>query len=50
MAKKKKTKSDQELDREWREKFGEKGATVIRESVNANIKDYEYLKQFALSV
>ncbi|MCJ1424825.1 hypothetical protein MMC29_002713 [Sticta canariensis] len=46
----KKIKSDDDQDSEWREKFGEKGAKIIRDSVNANIKDYEYLKQFALSV
>lgn len=50
MAKKKKIKSDQDQDNEWREKYGEKGAKVIRDSVNASITDYEYLKQFALSV
>lgn len=50
MAKKKKIKSDHDQDSEWRERFGEKGAKVIRDSVNANITDYEYLKQFAVSV
>ena len=47
--KKKKAKSDEEEDREWLEKFGAEGAKVIRQTVNANVKDYEYLKQFALT-
>ncbi|MCJ1409707.1 helicase [Ptychographa xylographoides] len=35
---------------EWCMKYGDTAAKVIRETVNANIKDYEYLKQFALQV
>lgn len=46
--KKKKVKSKHEEDAEWKEKFGEEAAKVIRETVDANIKDYEHLKQFAL--
>ncbi|KAF6232860.1 hypothetical protein HO173_008823 [Letharia columbiana] len=46
---KKKAKSDEEEDREWVQKFGTEGAKVIRQTVNANFKDYEYLKQFALT-
>ncbi|KAI4206022.1 MAG: hypothetical protein LQ346_001332 [Caloplaca aetnensis] len=46
----KKTKSVEEEDRDWAEKYGEKGAKIIRETVNANLKDYEYLKQFAIKV
>ena len=49
-CKKKKVKSVEEEDQEWRAKYGEKGAKVIRETVEANVKDYEYLKQFALKV
>jgi hypothetical protein len=37
-------------DQEWREKYGEEAAKVIRETVNANIADYEYLKSFAIKV
>lgn len=48
-GKKKKAKSDGEEDREWLEKFGAKGAKAIRQTVNANVKDYEHLKQFALT-
>lgn len=43
-------KSEEEFDAEWREKFGEKGAKIIRETVNRNMADYHYLKQFALKV
>jgi hypothetical protein len=37
-------------DKEWREKYGDEGAKVIRECVNVNIQDYEYLKSFAIRV
>ncbi|MCJ1283070.1 hypothetical protein MMC26_002397 [Xylographa opegraphella] len=49
-GKKKKVKSTHEEDAEWREKFGEDAANMIRETVDANIRDYEYLKQFAMKV
>ncbi|KAF3770048.1 hypothetical protein M406DRAFT_354233 [Cryphonectria parasitica EP155] len=35
---------------DWREKFGEEAAKVIRETVDANTADYEYLKSFAIKV
>ncbi|KAK4697640.1 hypothetical protein P7C71_g462, partial [Lecanoromycetidae sp. Uapishka_2] len=47
---KKKIKSTEEEDAEWREKFGVKGAKVIRETVDKNVEDYEYMKQFCLKV
>lgn len=47
---KKVPKSDEQLYKEWAEKYGEKGAKVIKDTVEANIKDYEYLKQFAIKV
>ena len=47
---KKHTKSNEEEEAEWREKFGTDGAKIIRQSVNANLDDYEYLKRFALIV
>ncbi|MCJ1397316.1 hypothetical protein MMC11_000508 [Xylographa trunciseda] len=48
--KKKKVKGKHEEDAEWREMFGEEAAKMIRETVDTNIKDYEYLKQFAMKV
>ena len=45
-----KSKSREEDDTEWMEKFGAKGAKVIREAVDSNVEDYEYLKRFALKV
>lgn len=48
--KKKKTKTVETEDKEWREKYGVEGAKVIRECVKANIPDYEYLKSFAIKV
>lgn len=49
-GKKKTPKSTKEEDAEWREKFGAKGAKVIRETVDKNVEDYEYMKQFCLKV
>jgi len=49
-GKKKKPKSVEEEDAEWRERFGLKGAKVIREVVDKNVEDYEYMKQFCLKV
>lgn len=47
---KKVPKSDEQLYKEWVEKYGEEGAKTIKDCVDANIKDYEYLKQFAIQV
>ena len=47
-CKKKKVKTSHDEDDEWVEKFGEKGAKAIRDTVDANVRDYEYLKQFAI--
>ncbi|KAI4107282.1 MAG: hypothetical protein LQ339_002680 [Xanthoria mediterranea] len=43
-------KSADEQDREWRDKFGIEGAKVIRETVDANVEHYLYLRQFALRI
>ncbi|KAH8698893.1 hypothetical protein BGW36DRAFT_152123 [Talaromyces proteolyticus] len=43
-------KSEEEFDAEWRAKYGEKGARIIRETVDRNMADYHYMKQFALKV
>ncbi|KAH7349917.1 P-loop containing nucleoside triphosphate hydrolase protein [Plectosphaerella cucumerina] len=45
-----KTVTRESEDREWTEKYGEDGARVIRETVEANTADYEYLKKFAIRV
>jgi hypothetical protein len=47
---KKTPKSDEEMFKEWMEKYGEEGAKVIRDTVAANVEHYEYLKQFAIKV
>ncbi|KAL6167061.1 hypothetical protein ACJQWK_06508 [Exserohilum turcicum] len=47
---KKEAKSDEQMYAEWKEKFGEEGANVIRDTVAANVETYEYLKQFAIKV
>lgn len=47
---KKKIKTAEEEDAEWTEKFGAQDAKVIRNTVDANLEHYEYLKQFALKV
>ncbi|KAK0645887.1 P-loop containing nucleoside triphosphate hydrolase protein [Cercophora newfieldiana] len=43
-----KTPSVEEEDQSWREKYGEEAARMIRETVDANVEDYEYLKGFAM--
>lgn len=47
---KKEPKSDEQMYAEWKEKFGEEGANVIRDTVAANVETYEYLKQFAIKL
>ncbi|KAL1642973.1 hypothetical protein SLS58_005215 [Diplodia intermedia] len=49
-AQKKIPKPDEELYAEWVQKFGEEGAKVIKDTVDKNVADYEYLKQFAMRV
>ncbi|KAK4106139.1 hypothetical protein N658DRAFT_415649 [Parathielavia hyrcaniae] len=46
----KKIPTEEEEDEEWRKKYGEEGQRVIRQCVNANAADYEYLKAFAVKV
>ncbi|KAL4809205.1 P-loop containing nucleoside triphosphate hydrolase protein [Aspergillus unguis] len=43
-------KSEAEFDAEWREKYGDEGAALIRKTVDANMADYLFLKQFAMRV
>ena len=40
--------TEEEEDEDWRRNYGHEGARLIRETVNANVPHYEYLKQFAL--
>ncbi|KAK4169462.1 P-loop containing nucleoside triphosphate hydrolase protein [Cladorrhinum sp. PSN259] len=40
----------EEEDKQWLEKYGEEGQRIIRETVDANVEDYEYLKGFAVRV
>ncbi|KAH7071699.1 hypothetical protein FB567DRAFT_538657 [Paraphoma chrysanthemicola] len=47
---KKAQKSDEEMFKEWSDKYGEEGAKVIRDTVAANVEHYEYLKQFAIKL
>ncbi|KAG0646791.1 hypothetical protein D0Z07_6310 [Hyphodiscus hymeniophilus] len=49
-AHKKKQKTEESENQGWREKYGDEAAKIIRETVNANIADYEYLKSFAIKV
>jgi len=43
-------KTDEEFDRDWTNKYGLKGANIIRKSVDDNMATYNYLKQFAIKV
>ncbi|KAF2736327.1 hypothetical protein EJ04DRAFT_511146 [Polyplosphaeria fusca] len=49
-AHKKAPKSEEQLFKEWTEKYGEDSAKVMRETVAACVPDYEYLKQFAIKL
>ncbi|KAK4661886.1 uncharacterized protein QC763_708590 [Podospora pseudopauciseta] len=42
--------TEEEENAQWKEKYGEEGQRLIRETVDANVADYEYLKQFAVKV
>jgi hypothetical protein len=46
----KKAKSEAQWDAEWKEKYGEDAARVIRQTVDKNMEDYLYMKQFAIKV
>lgn len=46
----KKMKTEDEFDAEWTQKYGLKGANIIRQTVDANMPTYLYLKQFAIKV
>ncbi|GAQ35968.1 hypothetical protein AtubIFM55763_003073 [Aspergillus tubingensis] len=43
-------KTEEEWDAEWRKKYGPEAADLIRQTVDANMADYLYLKQFAMRV
>jgi hypothetical protein len=43
-------KSEEEFDTEWRAKYGEEAAAMIRKTVVQNMPDYLYLKHFAMRV
>lgn len=43
-------KTVEQENAEWKEKYGEEAMKIIRECVDANIPDYEYLKGFAIKV
>ena len=43
-------KTEEEFDAEWRKKYGPEAAALIRKSVDENMADYLYLKQFAMKV
>jgi hypothetical protein len=43
-------KSEEEFDADWRAKYGGEAAAMIRKTVDQNMSDYLYLKQFAMRV
>ena len=45
---KKQGKTESQWDEEWKGKYGEKAARLIRETVDKNMDDFKYMKQFAL--
>ena len=44
----KKIKTEERWDKEWVEKYGEEAAKTIRETVDRNMDDYNYMRQFVL--
>jgi hypothetical protein len=46
----KKTITRESEEAEWRKKFGDEAAKVIRKCVDDNVADYEYLKKFAFKI
>lgn len=50
LKQKKAQKSDEELYQEWVKSYGDEGAKYIKQLVDENVADYEYLKQFAVKV
>ncbi|KAJ5493733.1 hypothetical protein N7463_009820 [Penicillium fimorum] len=49
-AHKRAVKTEEQFDAEWQKKYGEKQAALIRQTVDANMADYLYLKGFAVKV
>jgi hypothetical protein len=49
-SQKKVAKTEAEWDVEWKEKYGEEAAKVIRETVDENMEHYHYVKQFAIKI
>ncbi|KAI9733458.1 MAG: hypothetical protein M1818_007206 [Claussenomyces sp. TS43310] len=47
---KKKAKTTDDEDQEWAKKYGPEGRKIIRDCVDENVADYEYLKAFAIQV
>ncbi|GKZ21175.1 hypothetical protein AbraIFM66951_008638 [Aspergillus brasiliensis] len=43
-------KTEEEWDAEWCKKYGPEAAALIRKTVDANMADYLYMKQFAMRV
>lgn len=43
-------KTEAQFDAEWRERYGDEAAALIRKTVDANMADYLYMKQFAMKV
>lgn len=48
LRKKQKTKSEEDEDKVWEEKFGKQGKDLIRKTVRECVGDYEYLREFRL--
>lgn len=43
-------KTEEQFDEDWRKKYGPEAAAMIRQTVDANMGDYLYMKQFAVKV
>jgi hypothetical protein len=45
-----KTTNVESENKEWEAKYGKEAQQIIRETVDANIPHYEYLKQYCIKV
>ena len=50
MHQKRIAKTEEQWDAEWKEKYGAEAARVIRKTVDENMEDYLYLKQFVMKI
>ena len=43
-------RTDEECFAGWVDKYGKEGANIIKQTVESNVADYEYLKRYAIKI